>query len=267
MAALDVKIGPLPSRTFPHSIPAREHQVADHGRTFRDPLYTPHDTLTGCPGSAKRSSPVDQDCRRVKHPAAGSSVQAGDHLAADRTAGRPSSTRPTRSFSSRRCRRPGTASTVTCTASPSSRHHALQVSQLESRPSGTERYLRLVHPVVRGCQGIVVAVAVFSAAGAIGGRGGLALAGFPGQLLPAELPAVPGGALRDHRSWLDARRRLGFAAAASHGPALSWYGVTGESIAADAICILGYGLEREVAARTGRRALRKDRRNGEARRS
>jgi hypothetical protein len=52
----------------------------------------------------------------------------------------------------------------------------VRVSQPESRLSGTERYLRLVHPVVRGCRGIVAAVAMFSAAGAIGGRGGLALA-------------------------------------------------------------------------------------------
>ena len=46
----------------------------------------------------------------------------------------------------------------------------VQISQPESRPSGTERYLRVVHPAVRGCRGIVAAVAVFSAAGAIGGR-------------------------------------------------------------------------------------------------
>src|SRR5260221_6768331 len=52
----------------------------------------------------------------------------------------------------------------------------VQISQRESRPSGTERYLRVVHPAVRGCRGIVAAVVVFSAAGAIGGRGGLALA-------------------------------------------------------------------------------------------
>src|SRR5260221_12098271 len=68
----------------------------------------------------------------------------------------------------------------------------VQISQPESRPSGTERYLRVVHPAVRGCRGIVAAVAVFSAAGAIGGRGGLALASghpaFPGRYCPLNFP-------------------------------------------------------------------------------
>jgi hypothetical protein len=138
----------------------------------------------------------------------------------------------------------------------------MQVSQPESRPSGTERYLRLVHPVVRGCRGIVAAVAVFSAAGAMGGRGGLALASgylaFLGSYCLLnfrqcrETHCVITGP-----GWTLAAL-LGLAAVAAPGSALSWYGATGESVAAIAICVLGYGLEWRVAARTGRRALRQD---------
>ena len=138
----------------------------------------------------------------------------------------------------------------------------MQVSQPESRPSAAERYLRLVHPVVRGCRGIVAAVAVFAAAGAIGGQGGLALASgylaFLGSYCLLNFRrcrethcAVTGP------GWTLAAL-LGLAAVAAPGPALSWYGVSGESIAAITICTLGYGLEWRVAARTGRRALRKD---------
>ena len=138
----------------------------------------------------------------------------------------------------------------------------MQISQPESRPSGTERYLRLVHPVVRGCRGIAIAVAVFAAAGALGGRGGLALASgylaFLGSYCLLNFRqcrethcAITGP------GWTLAAL-LGFAAVAAPGPALSWYGVTGASIAAITICTLGYGLEWRVAARTGRRALRKN---------
>src|SRR5258707_13876261 len=71
----------------------------------------------------------------------------------------------------------------------------VQISQPESRPSGTERYLRVVHPAVRGCRGIVAAVAGFSAADAIGGRGGPApahgLPGFLGSDFPLNFPHCP----------------------------------------------------------------------------
>jgi hypothetical protein len=138
-------------------------------------------------------------------------------------------------------------------------------------PGRDGRYLRLVHPVVRGCRGIVVAVAVFAAAGAIGGRGGLALASgylvFLGSYCLLNFwecrethCAITGP------GWTLAAL-LGLAAVAAPGPVLSWYGVTGESIAAITICTLGYGLEWRVAARTGRRALRKDWLYGQARRS
>ena len=108
----------------------------------------------------------------------------------------------------------------------------VRVSQPESRPGGTERYLRLVHPVVRGRRGIVAAVAVFSAAGAIGGRGGLALASgylaFLGSYCLLNFRqcrethcAITGP------GWTLAAL-LGLAAVAAPGWALSWYGVTGE---------------------------------------
>jgi len=117
----------------------------------------------------------------------------------------------------------------------------------------------------------VAAVAVFSAAGAIGGRGGLALASgylaFLGSYCLLNFRqcrethcAITGP------GWTLAAL-LGLAAVAAPGPALSWYGVTGESIAAITICTLGYGLEWRVASRTGRRAQRKDWLDGEARRS
>ena len=138
----------------------------------------------------------------------------------------------------------------------------MQISQPASRLSGTERYLRLVHPVVRGCRGIAIAVVVFSAAGALDSRGGLALASgylaFLGTYCLLNFRqcrethcAITGP------GWTLAAV-LGLAAAAAPGSALSWYGVTGVSIAAIAICALGYGLEWQVAARTGRRALRRN---------
>ena len=147
----------------------------------------------------------------------------------------------------------------------------MQLSQPESRPSGTGRYLRLVDPVVRGCRGVVAAVAVFAAAGVLGGRGGLALASgylvFLGSYCLLNFRqcrethcAITGP------GWTLAAL-LGLAAVAAPGPALSWYGVTGESIAAITICAAGYGLEWLVAARTGHRTLRKDWLHGEARRS
>jgi hypothetical protein len=133
-------------------------------------------------------------------------------------------------------------------------------SQPESPRIRTERYLRLVRPAARGCWGIAAAVAVFSAAGALGGRGGLALASgylaFLGSYCLLNFRqcrethcAITGP------GWTIAAL-VGFAAVLMPGSGLSWYQVTGASLAAIAICILGYGLERAVAARTGSHALR-----------
>ena len=133
-------------------------------------------------------------------------------------------------------------------------------NQPDSPRTRTERYLRLVGPAARGCWGIVAAVAVFSAAGAAGGRGGLALASgylaFLGSYCLLNLRecrethcAITGP------GWTIAAL-LCFAAVLTPGSELSWYRVTGESLAVIAICILGYGLEWAVAARTGSHALR-----------
>jgi hypothetical protein len=132
--------------------------------------------------------------------------------------------------------------------------------QPESPRTRTEQYLRLVRPVARGCWGIVAAVAVFSAAGALGGRGGLALASgylaFLGSYCLLNFRqcrethcAITGP------GWTIAAL-LGFAAVLTPGSGLSWYRVTSESLAVIAICILGYGLEWAVAARTRSHALR-----------
>src|SRR5260370_32844630 len=124
----------------------------------------------------------------------------------------------------------------------------VQISQPGVRLSGTEGYLRLVRRVVRGCRGIAIAVAVFSAAGALGGRGGLALASgylaFLGSYCLLNFRqcrethcAITGP------GWTLAAL-LGLATVAAPGSALSWYGVTGEGVAAITICTLGYARER-----------------------
>jgi hypothetical protein len=136
----------------------------------------------------------------------------------------------------------------------------MQSSQPDSPRTRTERYLRLVRPVARGCWGIVAAVAVFSAAGAIGGRGGLALAS-------GYLAFLGSYCLLNFRQCREAHcaitgpgwtiaALLGFAAVLTPGPELSWYRVSSASLAVIAICILGYGLEWAVGARTGSHALR-----------
>jgi hypothetical protein len=132
--------------------------------------------------------------------------------------------------------------------------------QPRSSRTWTEQYLRLVRPAARGCWGIAAAVAVFSAAGAIGSRGGLALAS-------SYLAFLGGYCLLNFRQcrethcaitgpgWTIAAL-LGCAAVLAPGSGLSWYQVSGSSLAAVAVCVLGYGLEWAVAARTGSHALR-----------
>ena len=121
-------------------------------------------------------------------------------------------------------------------------------------------YVRVTGPVLRGPAGVLVAVASFATGAAVGGRGGLAIAGMyvivigvycvlnflrcrethcavtgPGFLLAAA---------------------LGFAAALVPGPALSWYRTGTEAIVYLVILGAGYAVEWAVAARTGRRVLR-----------
>jgi hypothetical protein len=123
-----------------------------------------------------------------------------------------------------------------------------------------ERFLRLVEPVVRGPAVVVVTIAVFAAAGAVGGRGGVALASpwvlFLGTYCLLnfwhcrETHCVVTGA-----GWTPLAL-LGFAAALAPGASLSWFRVNAESSAFLVILGIGYALEWAVAARTGRRALR-----------
>ncbi len=122
------------------------------------------------------------------------------------------------------------------------------------------RYLRFTGPVLRGPAGVLIAVAAFAVAGAVGGRAGVAVAsGYvtiigtycllnflhcrethcgltgPGFLLTA---------------------MLGFAAALAPATVLSWYRTSTEAAVFLTVLAAGYALEWAVAARTGRRVLR-----------
>jgi len=99
-----------------------------------------------------------------------------------------------------------------------------------------EHYRRAVEPAVRGVAGVVVTVAVFAAAAAMGGRVGVAIAAVTG----------PGWTLA---------AVLGFAAALVPGMGLSWYRVNVVTLVFVVMLAAGYGLEYVVAARTGRRVL------------
>jgi hypothetical protein len=123
-----------------------------------------------------------------------------------------------------------------------------------------ESYLRLVDPVVRGPAVVVVTIAVFAAAGALGGRGGVAMASAYVLFLGTycllnfwhcrETHCVVTGV-----GWTPLAL-LGFAVALAPGASMSWFRVNVESAAFLVILGAGYALEWAVAARTGRRALR-----------
>src|ERR1022692_1902340 len=123
---------------------------------------------------------------------------------------------------------------------------AMPGNQPDSPRTRTERYLRLVRPGARGCWGIVAAVAVFSAAGAADGRGGLALASgylaFLGSYCLLNLRecrethcAITGP------GWTIAAL-LGFAAVLTPGSEWAWCRGSGERLPGVAICIPGYGM-------------------------
>ena len=125
--------------------------------------------------------------------------------------------------------------------------------------SVAERFRRGVEPAVRGVAGVVVTVAFFAAAAAVGGRGGVAIASawvaVAGTYCLANFwhcrethcaVTGPGWALA---------AVLGFAAALAPWASLSWYRVSVEAVVFVVILAAGYGLEYVMAARTGRRAL------------
>jgi len=122
-----------------------------------------------------------------------------------------------------------------------------------------ERYRRVVEPAVRGVAGVVVTVAFFAAAAAVGGRGGVAIASVWVAVAGSYCLANFWHCRETHCAvtgpgWTLAAV-LGFAAALTPGTGLSWYRVNTATIVFVVILAAGYGLEYLVAARTGRRAL------------
>jgi len=122
-----------------------------------------------------------------------------------------------------------------------------------------ERYRRGAEPAVRGVTGVVVTVAFFAAAAAVGGRGGVAIASAWVAVAGAYCLANFWHCRETHCAvtgpgWTLAAA-LGFAAALAPGAGLSWYRVNVETLVFVVILAAGYGLQCVVAARTGRRAL------------
>lgn len=122
------------------------------------------------------------------------------------------------------------------------------------------RYVRLTGPVLRGRAGILIAVASFAVAGAVGGRAGLAIASGYVAVIGVYCLLNFLHCRETHcgvtgPGWL-LTSMLGFAAALAPGSALSWYRTRTEAAVFLVILAAGYGLEWAVAARTGRRVLR-----------
>ena len=122
-----------------------------------------------------------------------------------------------------------------------------------------ERYRHAVEPAVRGVAGVVVTVAFFAAAAAVGGRGGVAIASAWIAITGSYCLANFWHCRETHCAvtgpgWTVAAV-LGFAAALAPGTALSWYRVYAEALGFVVVLGAGYGVEYVVAARTGRRVL------------
>jgi len=120
-----------------------------------------------------------------------------------------------------------------------------------------ERYRRGAEPAVRGVTGVVVTVAFFAVAAAVGGRGGVAIASAWVAVAGTYCLANFWHCRETHCAvtgpgWTLAAA-LGFAAALAPGAGLSWYRVNVETLVFVVILAAGYGLECLVAARTGRR--------------
>ena len=128
-----------------------------------------------------------------------------------------------------------------------------------SGPGVVERYRRAAEPAVRGVAGVVVTVAFFATAGAVGGRGGVAIASVCVAVAGSYCLANFWHCRETHRAvtgpgWTVAAV-LGFAAALAPGAGLSWYRLNVETLVFVMILAAGCGLEYVVAARTGRLAL------------
>ena len=125
--------------------------------------------------------------------------------------------------------------------------------------SAMERFRRGAEPAVRGVTGVVVTVAFFAVAAAVGGRGGVAIASAWVAVAGSYCLANFWHCRETHCAvtgpgWT-LTAALGFAAALTPRVGLSWYRVSGETMVFVVILAAGYGLEYMVAARTGRRAL------------
>ena len=125
--------------------------------------------------------------------------------------------------------------------------------------SAMERFRRGAEPAVRGVTGVVVTVAFFAVAAAVGGRGGVAIASawvaVAGTYCLANFwhcrvthCAVTGP------GWTLAAV-LGFTAALAPGTALAWYRVNAAVVVFVMVLAAGFGLEWLVASRTRRRTL------------
>jgi hypothetical protein len=115
-------------------------------------------------------------------------------------------------------------------------------------------------PVLRGPAGVAVAVASFAVAGAVGGRGGLAVATVYVTVIGVYCLLNFLHCRETHcgvtgPGWL-VTALLGFTAAGVPGSALSWYRTSTEAAVYLVILAAGYALEWVVAARAGRRVLR-----------
>jgi hypothetical protein len=121
-------------------------------------------------------------------------------------------------------------------------------------------YVRVTAPVLRGPAGVLVAVASFALASAVGGRAGLAVASGYVTVIGTYCLLNFLRCRETHCSvtgpGFTLAALLGFAAALVPGPALSWYRTGTEAAVFLVILAAGYGLEQAVAARTGRRVLR-----------
>jgi hypothetical protein len=121
-------------------------------------------------------------------------------------------------------------------------------------------YVRVTGPVLRGPAGILIAVASFAVAAAVGGRAGLAISSAYTAVIGAYCMLNFLQCRETHcgitgPGWL-LTSILGFATALVPGSALSWYRTRTEVAVFLVILAAGYGLEWAVAARTGRRVLR-----------
>jgi hypothetical protein len=142
-------------------------------------------------------------------------------------------------------------------------------SPLRRPAAAADWYRRAAGPWVRGMRGVAVTVALFAAAGAVGGRGGTALAGA--WMLAAGLYCLANfrhcgeaHCVVTGPGWTLAGV-LGLAAALTPGGSMAWYRVSVQAAVFLVVLAAGYGLEHVVAARTGQRSLRGGARHAEDR--